>query len=200
MKERKLNPIIYKTTNLVNGKIYIGQDRYNNPKYLGSGTALCNAIKKYRRKNFKKEILEQCTLEELNEREVYWITFYDSMNPEVGYNLTSGGKQRCFFSEESKKKISDGNKGKIRTEEFKNKQRQNRHSDEAKILIGLAAKGRTKSDITKQKLSDAHKGKSKKYIVWNKGKHQSAETKEKIRIGVLLNIINKKLNGKTEDS
>ena len=50
--------IIYKTTNLVNGKTYVGQDSKNNKKYLGSGKILKSAIKKYGRSSFKKEIIE----------------------------------------------------------------------------------------------------------------------------------------------
>ena len=38
---------IYKTTNLVNGKVYVGQEKWNNPNYLGSGKILRLAIKKY---------------------------------------------------------------------------------------------------------------------------------------------------------
>ena len=48
--------IIYKTTNLVNGKIYIGQDSNNNPNYLGSGKLLKYAISKYGIENFKLSI------------------------------------------------------------------------------------------------------------------------------------------------
>ena len=46
--------VIYKTTNLVNGKIYIGKDKYNNPKYLGSGKILKLAINKYGKGNFRR--------------------------------------------------------------------------------------------------------------------------------------------------
>ena len=49
--------VIYKTTNLINGKIYIGQDSKNNPKYLGSGVIFLKAIKKYGKENFVKETL-----------------------------------------------------------------------------------------------------------------------------------------------
>jgi hypothetical protein len=66
--------IIYKTTNLINGKIYVGQDSKNNPKYLGSGIVLNHAIKKYGKDNFKKEILEHCIdKNDMDIKEKYWI-------------------------------------------------------------------------------------------------------------------------------
>lgn len=84
--------IIYKTTNLVNGKIYIGQDKYNNPRYLGSGKILHLAIKKYGTENFIKEIIEECeSKEHLNEREMYWINFHNSTDRNIGYNIALGG-------------------------------------------------------------------------------------------------------------
>ncbi len=82
--------IIYKTTNLINGKYYIGKDEKNNPEYLGSGKILKFAIKKYGIENFKKEILEICkTRDELNEREVFWINSLSATT--LGYNITDGG-------------------------------------------------------------------------------------------------------------
>lgn len=84
--------IIYKTTNLANGKIYIGKDKNNNPAYLGSGKILHLAFQKYGIENFNKEILEECeTLEDLNEREKYWIGFYNSTDRKIGYNIELGG-------------------------------------------------------------------------------------------------------------
>lgn len=66
---------IYKTTNLVNGKIYIGQkksDRFLGNKYLGSGKILCSAINKYGADNFIVEMLEECMdVYTLNDREMY---------------------------------------------------------------------------------------------------------------------------------
>lgn len=47
--------IIYKTTNKINGKIYVGLDTKNNPKYLGSGKIIKFAIKKYGKENFEKK-------------------------------------------------------------------------------------------------------------------------------------------------
>jgi group I intron endonuclease len=86
--------IIYKTTNNLNGKIYIGQDKNNNSSYYGSGKKLQRAIKKYGKENFKKEILEECVDEShMNEREVYWISFYNSQDRKIGYNISEGGKE-----------------------------------------------------------------------------------------------------------
>lgn len=86
---------IYKTTNLINRKIYVGQkksDKFLGNKYLGSGAILKLAIKKYKIENFNVEFLEECDNQEsLNNREVYWINYYGSTNSEIGYNLTQGG-------------------------------------------------------------------------------------------------------------
>ena len=82
--------IVYKTTNLINGKIYVGRDFHNNPKYFGSGKLLILAINKYGIENFQKDILEVCiNNEHLNEREIYWIEKLDSIND--GYNIALGG-------------------------------------------------------------------------------------------------------------
>lgn len=84
--------IIYKITNLVNSKIYIGQDKRNNPNYLGSGKILHLAFKKYGTENFIKEIIEECeSKEHLDERERYWINFYKSTDRNIGYNIALGG-------------------------------------------------------------------------------------------------------------
>lgn len=85
--------IIYKTINLINSKIYIGKSKHNIPSYMGSGSLIAKAIKKYGKENFSKEILEECENEEdLNLREIYWISKYDSINPNIGYNIDKGGR------------------------------------------------------------------------------------------------------------
>lgn len=84
--------IIYKTTNLINGKLYIGQDSKNNPNYYGGGHKIKLAIKKYGKENFRKDILEYCsTTEYMNLREKYWILYYNSINLTIGYNIDTGG-------------------------------------------------------------------------------------------------------------
>lgn len=84
---------IYKTTNLLTGKIYVGKDKRQRKSYLGSGTYLKRSLKKHGRENFVKEILEICDTEEiLNEREEFWIRELDARNPEIGYNIQKGGR------------------------------------------------------------------------------------------------------------
>lgn len=84
--------IIYKTTNKINGKIYVGKDAHNRPTYLGSGIILRRAIAKYGKENFIKEIIDRCqTLDELSKREIFWIKQLKSNDSKVGYNLTNGG-------------------------------------------------------------------------------------------------------------
>lgn len=82
---------IYKTTNLVNGKIYIGQHKNDDPNYLGSGTILKSAFDKYGRENFKREILFKTDCrEELNNKEAHYIKIFNSTDKRVGYNIMLG--------------------------------------------------------------------------------------------------------------
>lgn len=82
--------VIYKTINLANGKFYVGKDSRNLDSYLGSGILLQRAINKYGIENFKKEILEECSsLDELAEREIYWIKKLNAIKE--GYNIAEGG-------------------------------------------------------------------------------------------------------------
>lgn len=109
---------IYKITNLINNKIYIGQhkaDKYEPEKYFGSGTALGLAIKKYGITNFKQELVKEYnTKEELDTAEIFWISAFNTADPNFGYNLTNGGSGGCIFrSEETKEKIKHWNTNKI---------------------------------------------------------------------------------------
>lgn len=108
---------VYKTTNVVNNKFYIGVTVGKIKGYLGSGTILLKAIEKYGRKSFKQEILEYClTKELLFEREVFWIKELDARNPDVGYNISLGGNGGDIVSNLSNKeeiyaKIAEKAKG-----------------------------------------------------------------------------------------
>lgn len=103
---------IYLTTNLVNGKQYVGQHQSKeyDPYYKGSGTALKLAFDKYGLENFKCEILCWCkTIKELNYREQCEIVFHSTFAPN-GYNINYGGRGRVL-RKNTKEKISKTLKG-----------------------------------------------------------------------------------------
>jgi group I intron endonuclease len=105
--------IIYKTTNIITNKIYIGQHYTTNinDNYIGSGLILQKSIKKYGRTNFTKEIIEEClSFGEMNDKETYWIKYFNSFVPN-GYNIREGGKNSPM-SENSKKILSQNRKRK----------------------------------------------------------------------------------------
>lgn len=86
---------IYRITNKVNNKTYIGQHKYTNKddNYMGSGKLLKKAIKKYGIDNFEKEIIVDNikTREEADKLEIYYID-YERKKGKSEYNITSGGE------------------------------------------------------------------------------------------------------------
>jgi len=93
INKNKKYHFIYKTTNQLNGKYYIGMHSTSNLKdgYVGSGTRLKRAIKKYGIKNFKFEILEYCDTRELLVEREKRIVNIDLLNDELCLNLVCGG-------------------------------------------------------------------------------------------------------------
>jgi group I intron endonuclease len=101
--------VIYKTTNLINGKQYIGKDKNNDPNYIGSGSNLKEAIKTYGKSAFKKEILEYCNnTHHLAEREEYWLNYYNAESNSDFYNKTNKAFGNSGMSEENKANIKQG--------------------------------------------------------------------------------------------
>lgn len=95
---------IYKITNTINGKSYIGQTIQNVKERFYqhcatkcskavSNMAIHRAIKKYGKSNFTVEVIEEIDSANLNDRERYWIKCYNSYNN--GYNSTKGGQDGC---------------------------------------------------------------------------------------------------------
>ena len=150
---------IYKITNKLNGKVYIGQSididtRWRQHINTKDDTLIHKSIQKYGAENFRFEILLECPVEMLNDWERDMIALYDCISPN-GYNLTEGGGG-CKCSEETRLKMSEAKKGIHFSEEHKRK-------------IGNARKGIPCSEETKIKISNAHRG-----------KHFSEEHKRKI--------------------
>ena len=161
---------IYKITNQINGKIYIGKHSTDNldDGYMGSGILIRKAEKKYGKENFTKDYLAFCDTEEkLNWFEKFYIKKFNAR--EVGYNLTDGGDGHLGFimTEETKQKLSEAKKGKTFSEETKQK-------------ISDAKKGKTLSEEHKQKISEAIKKQLVEKWVPFKGKHHSLESRQKI--------------------
>lgn len=207
---------IYKITNLINGKCYIGKSldvekrlkehRELSPK---SRPYLINAIKKYGIQNFLFEILEESTIEKYGEREEYWIKYYNSLSPN-GYNLTTGNEKKCGWhhNEETKKKISKShidanyrgkrnkNYGKTRPPEVGEKV-----SKTLKIrMLGENNPfyGKTHSEESRKKISDSvKKAYAEGRIVHSSGYKMSEATKEKCRQRMIGNTHSKgKMNGR----
>ena len=156
---------IYLITNMVNGKIYVGQamdieDRWANHRAGLNGGYHVNkhlqrAWDKYGADSFSFTVLTECAEEQLNTMEEYFIFCLDSYDSRVGYNKNYGGGGGRP-TEETKKKIGEFHKGKTLSAETKRK-------------LSEFHKGKTLSAETKRKLSES-----------NKGKTLSAETKRKL--------------------
>lgn len=109
---------IYKITSPTN-KIYIGQSinierRFKEYQifqcFVSIGNKLYNSLKKHGANNHKFEIIEECLVEQLNEKEIYWGKKFNVLDKN-GLNLRLGNANG-ICSEETKQKIGEGNKGK----------------------------------------------------------------------------------------
>lgn len=106
---------IYKITNLINGKVYIGQSihierRWKEHCSPSANSLISSAIKKYGKDNFLFEVVEECSSKELNEKEEYYIHFFNSIVPN-GYNVTDvtngNSTTYIYFSKEDLLDIID---------------------------------------------------------------------------------------------
>ena len=145
---------IYKITNLIDGKVYIGQTvNYNKRKkrHLNSlkngnhhNEHLQRAFDKYGEDSFKIELIKKCNIEELDKLERYYIKELNACNHDKGYNMMYGGQRYRNFTKEVRLKMSEAGKGRKLTDEHKKK-------------IGLAHKGRKLSQEHISKISATKK-------------------------------------------
>lgn len=109
---------IYKITNTINGKVYIGQSRYISERWKAHRTRsrsqnkeydthLYCAMRKYGLENFIFEVIEECSIEELSEKELKWILFYHSNEPEYGYNKTTDTSTSAAFQKLNVQKVRE---------------------------------------------------------------------------------------------
>lgn len=157
---KKIYYTVYKTTNLLNNKYYIGVHKTINinDSYIGSGKILKLAIKKYGIENFKKEIIyifDNSKDAYNKEKEIVDDLFVKNENT---YNLTLGGIPTTDFYPNRKYLIGENHPmwGK-------------KHSDESNEKRRIAVTGRKHSKEAIKKISENNKGK----ISWCKGKKLS---------------------------
>lgn len=157
---------IYKITNKINNHSYIGKSnnikrRFNEHRSLGrnSRSILKKAFKKYGLENFEFEILEECNVEELNDREIYYIAKF---NPEYNRTIGGDGATGHHLSQETKQLLRE--KGKL---QWQNKSQKEKEKIITNNLKGVKV-GHSVSKETREKLRNA-----------NLGKKQSKETIEK---------------------
>jgi group I intron endonuclease len=180
--------LVYCIKNTINNKEYIGlttrtlEHRWKQHIYESNkkdswewNTPLGNAIKKYGKDSFQVFVLEECSSEtELKQKEIQLIKERKSLSTETGYNLSFGGDGRLRYklSEETKRKIGEGNKGKTYTAESLEKMSVaakkrsvgkpspmdgKKHTEESKQKIVSFLTGRKQSEETKRKKSESMK-------------------------------------------
>lgn len=167
---------IYCIENIINNKKYIGQSIHIKERWtkhiaeLNNGTHhndyLQKAWNKYGEENFSFYILEECSINLLDEKEICYINKYDSMNRSYGYNLTSGGQLRKnSISKETRDKISHAVKNSYVNSELKEIRRLQRleywaNPKNKEKIIGQnnVMYGIHHTDESKRKMSEHKKG------------------------------------------
>lgn len=187
---------IYETTNLINGKKYIGQkksDVFLDTKYLGSGKFIQLAINKYGKENFKIRLIEECDSRELlDSREIYWINYYNAVKDKNYYNISKGGEHWNLSSEY----IAETNR-KHQSKKMKGRFYIHRNYDEEKLIFledlnkylqegwikGRCQKSKdTIKRKTKEAMSNYNFTDGQRYRMGsaNRDKHLSEETRKKM--------------------
>ena len=166
----KKHYLVYKTTCLVNGKIYIGKHETDNldDGYLGSGILIRRAIEKYGEENFTREILFECSSrEEMNSKEAELVN-KEFLNRDDVYNLKRGGEGGFDFINNNSEIKSNANFTKW-----------NSLTKKERCAIGKKISDRL-NQVWKE-----HPEKFKNVPKINplafKGKHHTEETKQKVR-------------------
>lgn len=173
---------VYLTTNLVNGKQYVGQhlsDSFDKG-YKGSGVYIKRAFNKYGWNNFDCKVICWCSTQtQLNEAEDNYIKLIGTMSPN-GYNLKGGGANGRNSAEarknmsKSRRKYLKSKNGKECCAKISNTLKKYYESEENRKKQSIAAQKYFENEENRKKQSEAHKGQ----VSWNKGKKASEESRK----------------------
>lgn len=151
---------IYKISNTINSKVYIGQSidiqrRFSDHMRMLNDNRHYNkhlqaSYNKYGKEAFLYEVLCVCDITELDDMEVFFIDYYNSINPEYGYNKESGGSINKSVSAETREKHRINNSGSRNP--FYGKKHTKEHREKIRKLSSL----HRHSEATKQKISENH--------------------------------------------
>jgi group I intron endonuclease len=193
---------IYKISNIVNNKVYVGQSKniykrwqehyYELKNNRNKNQHLQYSFNKYGEENFIFDIIEVCDIDSLDYLERHYIKLYNSIDRSFGYNNENGGNKGKIKSLESCLKISKSRIGKYSGEN---------HplygiprSNQTKLKLKLAITGKAHTEETKKKMSESHRGDKHPFYgkklseehcknigIAKKGTVLSDETKEKMK-------------------
>lgn len=161
-----INSGIYIIQNLSNGKVYIGQSRGLRHRLIQHKSELKRNVhyNSHLQRTFNEsgisafsfKVLEFCESDVIDDRERYWISFYNSGDDRYGYNYESGGSLHKIHSEETRRKMRKPK------------------SREAVLKSVETRKGFKHSAESLLRMSNSHKG----HIAWNKGEHWTDEQRK----------------------
>ena len=169
---------IYKTTNKINGKYYIGMHKTDDLEdgYLGSGTYFRRALEKYGKENFEREILEYCNSdEEMHNAEARYIT-EDVVNDKSSYNLKLGGLGGWDYANKNLTDVKRKRISKLGAIAFKEKLKDPEYYEkwhQMMVKVNASQSKRNKASESLKEHWKLHGG------AWT-GKHHKESTKRKI--------------------
>lgn len=177
---------VYKITNTLNGKVYIGQTVDYRKRKVGHfsylrrnahrNRYLQKSFNKYGESSFKMEIIKECAVDELDKLEIYYMRKYNSIDKTLGYNMVIGGNTNKSFPDYIRQKMSRSQKGRIISEEHRKR-------------IGKWHKGKT---ISPKNIEKANKTKKDNQIQWGETNPNAVLTNDDVE-----KLIKDMLNGLT---
>ena len=177
-----------------NSKWYVGesirvpnrvQDYLKEKSTLKYQVSIYRAVKKHNIKNFSCYKLEECSIDDLYSKEVFWSNKLNSISPN-GYNLKVGGNNKSIVSNETREKQSKSGKNKVFTEEHKKnisaaqKGMKNMlgkiHSEEAKLKMSKSHTGKKRKPMSEQTKKNISEARIKKYLAIKNNNNKQKES------------------------